>query len=51
MQLGDVLDDFSLDVQTSSIEINNVEIDSRLCVPGTPSSHSTARPREAHATG
>ena len=35
MQLGDVLDDFSLDVQTGSIEINNVEIDSRLCVPGT----------------
>jgi UDP-N-acetylmuramoyl-L-alanyl-D-glutamate--2,6-diaminopimelate ligase len=35
MQLGDVLDDFSLDVLTSSIEIDNVEIDSRLCVPGT----------------
>jgi UDP-N-acetylmuramoyl-L-alanyl-D-glutamate--2,6-diaminopimelate ligase len=35
MQLGDVLDDCSLDVQTSSIEINHVEIDSRDCVPGT----------------
>ncbi|MGA2294361.1 MAG: UDP-N-acetylmuramoyl-L-alanyl-D-glutamate--2,6-diaminopimelate ligase [Acidimicrobiales bacterium] len=35
MQLGDVLDDFSLDVLTGSIEIDNVEIDSRLCVPGT----------------
>jgi UDP-N-acetylmuramoyl-L-alanyl-D-glutamate--2,6-diaminopimelate ligase len=35
MQLGDVLDDFSLDVLTSSIEIENVEIDSRRCLPGT----------------
>ncbi|MGA2970156.1 MAG: UDP-N-acetylmuramoyl-L-alanyl-D-glutamate--2,6-diaminopimelate ligase [Acidimicrobiales bacterium] len=35
MQLGDVLDDCSLDVQTSSIEIEHVEIDSRRCVPGT----------------
>jgi UDP-N-acetylmuramoyl-L-alanyl-D-glutamate--2,6-diaminopimelate ligase len=35
MQLGDVLDDCSLDVQTSSIEIDNVEIDSRRCLPGT----------------
>jgi UDP-N-acetylmuramoyl-L-alanyl-D-glutamate--2,6-diaminopimelate ligase len=35
MQLGDVLDDCSLDVLTSSIEIEHVEIDSRRCVPGT----------------
>jgi UDP-N-acetylmuramoyl-L-alanyl-D-glutamate--2,6-diaminopimelate ligase len=35
MQLGDVLDDCSLDVLTSSIEIDNVEIDSRRCLPGT----------------
>lgn len=35
MQLGDVLDDCSLDVQTSSIEIEHVEIDSRRCLPGT----------------
>jgi UDP-N-acetylmuramoyl-L-alanyl-D-glutamate--2,6-diaminopimelate ligase len=35
MQLGDVLDDFTLDVVTGSIEIDNVEIDSRCCVPGT----------------
>ena len=35
MQLGDVLDVVDLDVQTASIEINRVEIDSRLCEPGT----------------
>ena len=35
MQLGDLLDDCSLDVATSSIEISNVEIDSRRCTPGS----------------
>ncbi|HEY5267237.1 MAG TPA: UDP-N-acetylmuramoyl-L-alanyl-D-glutamate--2,6-diaminopimelate ligase [Acidimicrobiales bacterium] len=35
MQLGDLLDDVSLDVATSSIEITRVEIDSRSCEPGT----------------
>jgi UDP-N-acetylmuramoyl-L-alanyl-D-glutamate--2,6-diaminopimelate ligase len=35
MQLGDILESVSLDVATSSIEITNVEIDSRLCVPGS----------------
>jgi UDP-N-acetylmuramoyl-L-alanyl-D-glutamate--2,6-diaminopimelate ligase len=35
MQLGDLLDDCSLDVQTGSIEIDQVEIDSRHCAPGT----------------
>jgi UDP-N-acetylmuramoyl-L-alanyl-D-glutamate--2,6-diaminopimelate ligase len=34
MQLGDLLDDFALDVATSSIEIDCVEIDSRQCQPG-----------------
>lgn len=35
MQLGDLLDDCSLDVATSSIEVHNVEIDSRRCGPGS----------------
>jgi len=35
MQLGDVLDVIDLDVQTASIEITRVEVDSRLCLPGT----------------
>ncbi|HEY5105086.1 MAG TPA: Mur ligase domain-containing protein, partial [Acidimicrobiales bacterium] len=35
MQLGDLLDDLSLDIATSSIEITRVEIDSRSCEPGT----------------
>jgi UDP-N-acetylmuramoyl-L-alanyl-D-glutamate--2,6-diaminopimelate ligase len=44
MQLGDILDDLSLDVATSSLEISRVENDSRACAPGTlffamPGSH------------
>lgn len=35
MQLGDLLDDCSLDVATSSIEILDVEVDSRRCGPGS----------------
>jgi UDP-N-acetylmuramoyl-L-alanyl-D-glutamate--2,6-diaminopimelate ligase len=35
MQLGDILDDLSLDVATSSLEITRVENDSRLCEPAT----------------
>jgi UDP-N-acetylmuramoyl-L-alanyl-D-glutamate--2,6-diaminopimelate ligase len=35
MQLGDLLDDFTLGVATSSIEIDYVEVDSRRCRPGT----------------
>jgi UDP-N-acetylmuramoyl-L-alanyl-D-glutamate--2,6-diaminopimelate ligase len=35
MQLGDILDDQTLDVSTGSIEISQVDIDSRLCVPGS----------------
>ena len=35
MQLGDLLDDLSLDVATGSIEIDRVEIDSRLCREGS----------------
>jgi UDP-N-acetylmuramoyl-L-alanyl-D-glutamate--2,6-diaminopimelate ligase len=35
MQLGDVLDDCSLDVATGAIEVVHVEIDSRQCIPGT----------------
>jgi UDP-N-acetylmuramoyl-L-alanyl-D-glutamate--2,6-diaminopimelate ligase len=35
MQLGDILDDLSLDVSTSSLEVSRVEIDSRECQPGT----------------
>jgi UDP-N-acetylmuramoyl-L-alanyl-D-glutamate--2,6-diaminopimelate ligase len=35
MQLGDILDDVSLDVSTSSLEVTRVEIDSRQCEPGT----------------
>jgi UDP-N-acetylmuramoyl-L-alanyl-D-glutamate--2,6-diaminopimelate ligase len=34
MQLGDILDDVALDVATSSLEIDRVEIDSRVCGPG-----------------
>jgi len=35
MQLGDILDDVSLDVVTSSLEITRVENDSRRCEDGT----------------
>jgi UDP-N-acetylmuramoyl-L-alanyl-D-glutamate--2,6-diaminopimelate ligase len=35
MQLGDVLDDLTLDVATGSLEITHVDIDSRECVPGS----------------
>jgi UDP-N-acetylmuramoyl-L-alanyl-D-glutamate--2,6-diaminopimelate ligase len=35
MQLGDILDDFTLDVATGGIEITHVDIDSRDCVPGS----------------
>ncbi|HUX03626.1 MAG TPA: UDP-N-acetylmuramoyl-L-alanyl-D-glutamate--2,6-diaminopimelate ligase [Acidimicrobiales bacterium] len=34
MQLGDLLDDLSLDVTTGRIEIDSVQIDSRECTPG-----------------
>jgi UDP-N-acetylmuramoyl-L-alanyl-D-glutamate--2,6-diaminopimelate ligase len=35
MQLGDILEDVSIDVATSSLEISRVENDSRDCEPGT----------------
>ena len=35
MQLGDLLDDATLDVATASVEIEHVELDSRRCAPGT----------------
>jgi UDP-N-acetylmuramoyl-L-alanyl-D-glutamate--2,6-diaminopimelate ligase len=35
MQLGDILDDLTLDVSTGGIEISHVDIDSRECVPGS----------------
>ena len=35
MQVGDILDDLSLDVATSSVEVTRVENDSRACTPGT----------------
>jgi UDP-N-acetylmuramoyl-L-alanyl-D-glutamate--2,6-diaminopimelate ligase len=35
MQLGDILDDFALDVVTSSLEVTRVENDSRECEDGT----------------
>jgi UDP-N-acetylmuramoyl-L-alanyl-D-glutamate--2,6-diaminopimelate ligase len=35
MQLGDILDDFTLDVATGGLEITHVDIDSRDCVPGS----------------
>ncbi|MEO9180647.1 MAG: UDP-N-acetylmuramoyl-L-alanyl-D-glutamate--2,6-diaminopimelate ligase, partial [Acidimicrobiales bacterium] len=35
MQLGDILDDLTLDVQTGRIEISHVDLDSRDCVPGS----------------
>jgi UDP-N-acetylmuramoyl-L-alanyl-D-glutamate--2,6-diaminopimelate ligase len=35
MQLGDILDDFTLDVATGGLEITHVDIDSRECVPGS----------------
>jgi UDP-N-acetylmuramoyl-L-alanyl-D-glutamate--2,6-diaminopimelate ligase len=35
MQLGDILDDVTLDVATGSLEITHVDIDSRECVPGS----------------
>lgn len=35
MQLGDILDDISLDVATGSIEVERVDSDSRSCQPGS----------------
>jgi UDP-N-acetylmuramoyl-L-alanyl-D-glutamate--2,6-diaminopimelate ligase len=35
MQLGDILDDQTLDASTGSIEVSQVDIDSRLCVSGS----------------
>ncbi len=35
MQLGDILDDLTLDVATGALEILHVDIDSRECVPGS----------------
>jgi UDP-N-acetylmuramoyl-L-alanyl-D-glutamate--2,6-diaminopimelate ligase len=35
MQLGDILDDCTLDVATGGLEITHVDIDSRECVPGS----------------
>lgn len=35
MQLGDLFDDLTLDVATSSVEITRVDIDSRECQPGS----------------
>ena len=35
MQLGDILDTYTLDVATAQIEIHDVQIDSRECTPGS----------------
>jgi UDP-N-acetylmuramoyl-L-alanyl-D-glutamate--2,6-diaminopimelate ligase len=35
MQLGDILDDVTLDVAAAGLEITRVDIDSRECVPGS----------------
>jgi UDP-N-acetylmuramoyl-L-alanyl-D-glutamate--2,6-diaminopimelate ligase len=35
MQLGDIFDQFSLDIIAGALEITRVEIDSRLCTDGT----------------
>jgi UDP-N-acetylmuramoyl-L-alanyl-D-glutamate--2,6-diaminopimelate ligase len=58
MQLGDILDDVSIDVATSSLEITRVEIDSRRCGPGAlffampgTHQHGAAFAREAVAFG
>ena len=58
MQLGDILDDVSLDVATSSLEISRVEIDSRRCGPGVlffampgTHQHGVVFAREAVALG
>ncbi len=58
MQLGDILDDVSIDVATSSLEIERVEIDSRVCGPGAlffampgAKKHGVAYAREAVALG
>jgi UDP-N-acetylmuramoyl-L-alanyl-D-glutamate--2,6-diaminopimelate ligase len=58
MQLGDILEDVSIDVATSSLEIDRVEIDSRVCGPGAlffampgTKKHGVAYAREAVALG
>jgi UDP-N-acetylmuramoyl-L-alanyl-D-glutamate--2,6-diaminopimelate ligase len=58
MQLGDILDEVSIDVATSSLEIDRVEIDSRVCGPGAMffampglKKHGVAYAREAVALG
>jgi UDP-N-acetylmuramoyl-L-alanyl-D-glutamate--2,6-diaminopimelate ligase len=58
MQLGDILDDVSIDVATSSLEISRVEIDSRRCGPGAlffampgTHQHGASFAREAVALG
>jgi UDP-N-acetylmuramoyl-L-alanyl-D-glutamate--2,6-diaminopimelate ligase len=58
MQLGDILEDVALDVATSSLEIDRVEIDSRVCGPGAlffampgTNQNGAAYAREAVAMG
>jgi UDP-N-acetylmuramoyl-L-alanyl-D-glutamate--2,6-diaminopimelate ligase len=58
MQLGDLLDDLSLDIATSRVEVHRVENDSRLCEPDTlffampgTSSHGTRYVTEAVQRG
>jgi len=50
MQLGDILDDLTLDVATGSLEITHVDIDSRECVPGSLFSRCPARRRTVRAS-
>jgi UDP-N-acetylmuramoyl-L-alanyl-D-glutamate--2,6-diaminopimelate ligase len=35
MQLGDLLDDLTLDVETGRVEVRDVQVDSRDCTPGS----------------
>jgi UDP-N-acetylmuramoyl-L-alanyl-D-glutamate--2,6-diaminopimelate ligase len=35
MQLGDLLEDLTLDVETGRVEVSDVQIDSRACAPGS----------------
>ena len=49
MQLGDVLDDLTLDVATGSIEITRIDIDSRECEFGSLFFTMAAAPDVARA--
>ncbi|MFI5036125.1 MAG: UDP-N-acetylmuramoyl-L-alanyl-D-glutamate--2,6-diaminopimelate ligase [Acidimicrobiales bacterium] len=58
MQLGDLLDDLTLDAETGRVEVSDVQVDSRACAPGSlffalpgRATHGASHATEAVARG